>query len=139
MKIPNVRLIALAGLVFAQNPFRAGAQSAPGFEVASIKPHRTGGDSSDRKLLPGGRFVGTNVSVRTMIRIALGLADQAGGPRWIDDESYDVDAKAGSAANITPEQLSRLMLALLEERFQFKFHRETKEGQVYHLDLAKNG
>ena len=141
MTIRSGRFIVFAALALAFNPSGTTAQSLQGFEVASIKPHRTGGDSSDRKLLPGGRFVGNNVSVRTIIRIAFGVEDDliVGAPRWIDSESYDIDAKTGSAADIAPEELPKLMLALLEERFQFKFHRATKEASVYSLDVAKNG
>jgi uncharacterized protein (TIGR03435 family) len=141
MIIGSGRFIAFAGLALALNPFGTCTQSPQGFEVASIKSHGTGGDSSDRKLLPGGRFVGNNVSVRTMIRIAFGVEDDliVGAPRWIDSESYDIDAKTGSAADIAPEELPKLMLTLLENRFQFKFHRATKVASVYFLDVAKNG
>ncbi len=63
----------------------------------------------------------------------------SGAPRWIDLETYDIDAKTGAAADIAPEQLPPLMLKLLEERFQFKFHRETKEAAIYSLTVAKDG
>jgi len=141
MTIRGCRIIALVGLAFACNPFRASAQSPQGFEVASVKPHRTGGDSSDRKLLPGGRFVGSNVSVRTLIRIATGVEDNlmVGAPGWIDSETYDIDAKTANAADIAPEQLPKFILALLKERFQFQFHHDTKEAWVYFLGVAKNG
>jgi uncharacterized protein (TIGR03435 family) len=39
----------------------------------------------------------------------------------------------------TPLQLQQLILSLLEDRFQFKFHREQKEGPVYWLELDKPG
>jgi uncharacterized protein (TIGR03435 family) len=141
MIIRSGQHIALAGLVLALNPFGTSAQSPQGFEVASIKPHRAGGDSSDRKLLPGGRFIGNNVSIRTIIRIALGVEDNliVGAPSWTDSETYDIDAKTGHAADIAPDELPKLMLALLEERFQFKFHRTTKEAPVYSLEVAKSG
>jgi len=125
---------AFAALLAAQT-------SPPAFEVASIKPHRTGGDRSDTNVLPGGRFTGSNMSVRKMIRIALGVEDNlmTGAPAWIDSESYDIDARTAGAAAITPELLQPLILALLEDRFQFRFHRETRELPMLFLEVARNG
>jgi uncharacterized protein (TIGR03435 family) len=113
------------------------------FEVISIRPHKfTGDDPSNRKLLPGGRFVVTATTVRTFIRIACGTDDERmiGAPGWIDNESFDIDAITADHAEVkTPAQLQQLVLSLLQERFGFKFHREQKEGSVYWLELNKAG
>ncbi len=61
-----------------------------------------------------------------------------GGPGWIDSDRYDIVAKA--EGNPPREQLYGPMLrALLEDRFQLKVHRETKEAPVYLLTIAKGG
>ena len=113
------------------------------FEVASIRPHRSTGDEpSNRRILPGGRFVATNTTVRTLIRIAFGTDDNrmSGAPGWIDNETFDIDATIVDRAEVTtPQQFQQVILSLLEDRFQLKFHREQKEGPVYWLELGKPG
>jgi len=127
----------------------ASAQSVPGvqapmrFEVASIRPHQTvGNEPSDRQMLPGGHFVATATSVRTLIRIALGIDDKSmsGAPGWIDNETFDINATTVDRAEVrTPQQFQQVILSLLEDRFQFKFHREQREAPVYWLEVDKPG
>jgi uncharacterized protein (TIGR03435 family) len=113
------------------------------FEVASIRPHRFAGDEpSDRRVLPGGRFIATATSARTLLRIAFGTDDNrmSGAPSWIDNEAFDINATTADHAEVrTPEQFQQVILSLLEDRFQLKFHREQKEGPVYWLELDKPG
>ncbi len=113
------------------------------FEVISIHPHQSAGDEpSNRQVLPGGRFVATATTVRTLLRIAFGTDDNriSGAPRWTDNETFDINAvTAGHAEVKTPGQFQQLILSLLEDRFQFKFHREQKEVPVYWLELDKAG
>lgn len=127
----------------AQAPSSPAAPPLLRFEVASIRPHRFAGDEpSNRRILPGGRFIATATTVRTLIRIASGLDDNrmSGGPGWIDNELFDINAMIADHAEVkTPEQFQQLILSLLEERFGFKFHREQKEGPVYWLELNKPG
>jgi uncharacterized protein (TIGR03435 family) len=113
------------------------------FEVASIRPHRFAGDEpSNRRMLPGGRFLATATTVRTLVRIAFGTDDDRifGAPSWIDNETFDIDATTANHAEITtPEQFQQLILSLLEDRFQFRFHRVQNEGPVYWLEVDKAG
>jgi uncharacterized protein (TIGR03435 family) len=119
------------------------AQPPLRFEVVSIRPHQSAGDEpSNRRVLPGGRFIATATTVRTLIRIAFGTDDNrmSGAPGWIDNETFDIDATTVDHAEVTtPEQFQQLILSLLEDRFQFKFHREQREGPVYWLELNKPG
>jgi uncharacterized protein (TIGR03435 family) len=119
------------------------AQPRLRFEVASIRPHQFAGDEpSDRRVLPGGRFVATATTVRTLIRIAFGTDDNrmSGAPSWTDNETFDIDATTADHLEVkTPQQFQQLILSLLEDRFQLKFHREQKEGPVYWLELDKPG
>jgi len=132
---------SVAELLSAQSNSSSGAPVAPyHFEVASIKLNRTGG-SSDSKLLPGGRFRGRNLSVRKMIQMATMVEDNQmiGAPAWTEIESYDVEGKTVSTEPVTQERKSDVMMALLEERFSLQVHRDTKEGPVYRLEVAKSG
>jgi uncharacterized protein (TIGR03435 family) len=64
----------------------------------------------------------------------------SGAPSWIDNETFDINATIADHAEVrTPEQFQQLILSLLEDRFQFKFHREQKDGPVYWLELNKPG
>ena len=113
------------------------------FEVASIHLHQSGGDDpSNRQILPGGHFVATATTVRTLIRIAFGIDDDrmSGAPKWIDNEAFDINAVTENHAEVaTPQQFQQLILSLLQDRFQFKFHEEQKESAIYWLELVKPG
>src|SRR3954447_21721298 len=81
--------VAFAGShLSAQSPSpEPGTQPLVRFEVASIRPHPYAGDEpSNRRVLPGGRFVATATTVRTLLRVALLTDDSriSGAPSWID-------------------------------------------------------
>jgi uncharacterized protein (TIGR03435 family) len=61
----------------------------------------------------------------------------AGGPVWLNTDSYDIEAKAEGEPN--KEQMLTMLRALLADRFSLKVHRESKEGNVYALTVAKGG
>ena len=131
----------MSKLLHAQSSSSGAAPLAPyHFEVASIRLNRTGG-SSAADFLPGGRFRGRNLSVRNMIQMATMVEDNQmiGVPAWTDTETYDIDGETVSTGPVTQERKSDVMMALLQERFSFKVHRDTKEGPVYRLEVAKNG
>lgn len=115
------------------------AQASTQFEVASIKPSAPGGRGIQIQISPGGRFTAKNVTARFLMQQAFGIRDFqiSGAPGWAGSERYDVTAKA--EGNATPEQLKPMLQALLAERFQLKFHRETKEAMGYLLVVGKNG
>jgi len=120
-----------------------GVQPLLRFEVASIRLHQSAIDEpSNRQMLPGGRFIATATTVRTLIRVAFGIDNNriSGAPNWIDSETFDIDATTENHAEVTnPQQFQGLILSLLEDRFQLKFHREMKEVPVYWLVLEKPG
>jgi len=60
-----------------------------------------------------------------------------GGPSWLGSDRYDITAKPEGAA--TSDQVKVMMQALLKDRFQLQFHRETKELPTYALVVAKGG
>jgi len=142
-------VMALPGTAAAQShtqptSTQLSAGSSPlQFEVASIRPHPYNGDEpSNRQFLPGGRFVATATTARTLIRIALMTDDDhmSGAPGWVDRELFDITAvTADHSQPKTPEQFQQVLLSLLQERFHLRFHREQKEGPVYWLELAKPG
>jgi uncharacterized protein (TIGR03435 family) len=122
--------------------FGAFAQSAaprPEFEVAAIKLDK----SSDMRamLMPGrgGRFTATNIPLQFLLTLAYRTKDFqiSGAPAWLLSERYDVEAKAEGDPDF--DAMLPMLQTLLEDRLQFKFHRETKEMPVYALVVAKAG
>jgi uncharacterized protein (TIGR03435 family) len=60
-----------------------------------------------------------------------------GGPKWLDSDRFDIDAKSAGAAQ-GPERMAMLQ-TLLAERFQLALHRETKTVPGYALVVDKAG
>ena len=59
-----------------------------------------------------------------------------GGPRWLEDDRYDVEAKADK--KYTVDDLHTMYQNMLADRFHLKFHIETKEANAYVLTIDKN-
>jgi bla regulator protein BlaR1 len=116
-------------------------QSAPKFEVASIKPSDPAVQGFRIQTEPGGRFIATGVTVKFLIQQAYGIRDFqiAGGPGWIDTLRYDFNAKADEESLKEPNANSLRLRDLLADRFQLRFKRETREMPIYHLVVAKGG
>lgn len=112
----------------------------PAFEAASIKQNTGPANGTGTvRILPGGRLRAENALVRAIIQNAHDVKpfEIVGGPAWIDSARYDIEAKP---AGETSEREARLMTqTLLEERFQLRTHRETREASVYTLSAAKSG
>lgn len=112
----------------------------PEFEVASIKPSASAGVDRVRV---GVHIDGSQVSVAALslkeyIAIAYRVKNyQVFGPDWISSERFDITAKlpTGGAAKDVPAMLQ----ALLEDRFQMKMHRETKDFPVYAMIIGRDG
>jgi uncharacterized protein (TIGR03435 family) len=115
-------------------------QSAPQFEVASVKPHASS-DGSPHVSIAGdpARLTYTNITVRGLIREAYGLKiyPPSRGSDALSTDRYDVIAKVSPDAS--KEQRMRMLQALLAERFKLVVHRETKELPIYALVVGKNG
>jgi uncharacterized protein (TIGR03435 family) len=141
MKIFTVRQRgALAALIVFQTA-RAFGQTAPAlaFEVASVKPSQAAPGSGSGITSEEGRISGRNVTLKRCIRGAYGLPEAQifGGPKWVDDDRYDIDAKAAGPAG--DRELMAMLQALLAERFKLVFHRETRALSGYALVVGKNG
>jgi len=144
-------LIALSVIVVAIPIFsQAPGQAKPSFEVATVKPNTSGDNRVAIRGAPGGRISTSGTSLRMLITFAYRIRDfqLSGGPAWIGTDRWDVEAKAeeGSLPPPTgfpdpnvPDPMALRMQTLLEDRFQLKFHRETKELPVYELTVVKGG
>ncbi|MGA7239680.1 MAG: TIGR03435 family protein [Bryobacteraceae bacterium] len=147
MRSAIVALLLISPLLHAQT-----AEQKPTFAVASIKldPKADGADSE-----PGPGLLRAQMTLARFIATAYDVKPYqvTGGPNWIDAEHYDILAKLEHAgeealppdstprqrADANSERLRLALQALLDDRFQLKFHRETKEMPCYALTVAKGG
>jgi uncharacterized protein (TIGR03435 family) len=118
----------------------AGPEKPLSFEVASLKVAAPGQQGGIIRPMRGNQsYVATNMPLRQLIRIAYGVSDRqlSGGPDWVNTTTFDMDAKADKPATV--DELHLMLRSLLEERFQLKVHRESKEQAVYALTVEKGG
>jgi uncharacterized protein (TIGR03435 family) len=153
-------------LLFAVAALAAFAQTAeprPEFDAASIRLNTAGGPIVFNGMESLGTFASVNQTLRNLVQEAYGhpagrrnwlpyfkASGQSvpilGGPSWFGDDRWNITAKwnaepAGGHITMklveTEQARMELMLrTLLEQRFQLRLHRETRDLPVYELTLA---
>ncbi len=116
------------------------AMSAPAFDVASVKPsqHIVGPDYNNQLTYSPDGLTARNVTLKRLIAEAYGLQlNQVSGPSWIDQNEYDIDARAGGVG--TRGLMAPLLRTLLAERFDLVEHNEVRETRMYQLVVGKSG
>jgi uncharacterized protein (TIGR03435 family) len=108
----------------------------PKFEVASIKPSQGRGFMMVRPL-PGRLTADASLKLLMQNAYTVQPFQVAGGPDWIDSNHFEIEAKADG--NAGRAQIFLMLQSLLEDRFQLKIHRETRELPVYALVAARSG
>ena len=130
----NLLVAAICGLTvtaLAQTP-----AVSPSFEAPTIK-RSTLSEGTDNDTTPG------RLHLQGMLRSIIGIAysvrkDQIeGGPSWIDDDHYEINAKSETAAQ-GPE-LRTMLQTLLAQRFSLRFHRTSKTAMGYALVIGSGG
>lgn len=104
------------------------------FDVASIKPNRNNRGGSIVRT-PGG-LRATNAPFSLLLEMAFEtrLLDLSHIPDSLRSERFDIVAKA--SGKISGDQYWQMLQTLLEDRFQLKYHHETKKAQIYALIVA---
>jgi uncharacterized protein (TIGR03435 family) len=152
--------IGVAG-VFAQSP-----APRPEFDAATIRLNVDGGPYVFNGMKSLGTFASENQTLRNLVQEAYGVpsgrrnwlpffaaAGQGvpilGGPAWIGNDRWDITAKWNAAPpdghltmTVVEEaqaEMELMLRALLEQRFQLKLHRETRDLPVYELTVAHPG
>jgi uncharacterized protein (TIGR03435 family) len=142
-------LLGIACVVGIVHTLAAQTSPGPEFEAASIKPNNS--TAPGRRIgIPGDRFIATNEPLWQLIATAYGapgflpqlLANYqiSGGPKWINSDRFDIEAKAAGDVVRGTEGTRRkqLMLqTLLAQRFKLVVHYEMKNMPVYALVLAR--
>jgi bla regulator protein blaR1 len=139
-------LVSRAGMpaLEAQGPL-APPNPLPSFEVAAVKPNKSGQGFIRFGMLPGGRFTAENVPLRELLRFAFQIQpfQIEGAPGWAGSDRFDITAKAdGDIAPTQPGQtgpIQFMMRSLLADRFGLVYHNETKDMPMYHLVARPDG
>lgn len=120
----------LAGFIYGQ-----------AFDAASIKPAQSGARGYSIRPQPG-RLTTQNTTLKQLIAAAYHVYDYqvSGGPKWVDTDHFDVEAKAPDADKPPSDKEVMLMLQkLLQQRFALTIRRDTRDQPVYVLQPAKSG
>jgi uncharacterized protein (TIGR03435 family) len=159
LAVPVVVAVMNAALVRAQAQASTQSAATPKFEVASVKPSKDcgapggsagGGRGGAASPSPGRLHVcGTlgDLIGDAYVAYADGRTNRTrearvsgpqllGGPAWIRSDRYLIDAKPAGA---TAQEMMHgpMMQALLEDRFQLKIRRETREAPAYALTAVQ--
>ncbi len=124
-------------------------------EVVSIKRSNQNGNFDSWGMpLGSDTFSARNVTFLRILREAYALGHGTednrvvGGPSWLNEDRYDIDAKVDPSVADAIRKLSReertraiqhLLFAMLTDRCRLAVHRDTKELPVYQLVIAKGG
>jgi uncharacterized protein (TIGR03435 family) len=140
-------LAAIAGAVAIGTLFAvpSGGQTrdqtaAAAFEVASVKPNRSGGRTT-RRIEPG-KIAYRDITLGECIRMAYNLSyRQISGPDWIVNaasaDRYDVIASAAGPAS--KQEMMPMLRTLLFDKFHLAIHHEARKVPMYALIVMKNG
>jgi uncharacterized protein (TIGR03435 family) len=145
--------IGYASAIHAQTQIAGDpAKASPlAFEVASVKLHvfargqrafATASRESDIRI--SGNRVTTQGLLAGLVMTAYKLRtfQVSGAPEWRDEtgriQLYDIEARAPGDGAPAMDAVRQMLQTLLAERFQLKFHRETKEMPVYDLVVGNN-
>jgi uncharacterized protein (TIGR03435 family) len=115
------------------------------FEVASVKPSAPLTPANAGNV--GAHIDGSQVSFRFLslqdyIISAYNIKKhQIAGPDWLSSERFDISAKIpdGVSQENIIDKRREMLQTLLEDRFKFKYHKETRELPVYALVVTKSG
>jgi uncharacterized protein (TIGR03435 family) len=135
------RLILLSfGLVSI--PVAVGQNNQPRlvYDVASIRPSTLNAPTGGIDPLPGGSgYKGEGVSLKVMLSVMyrVPLRQIVGGPDWLNDERFDVQAITETP--YSTDDLHLMFQNLLADRFHLRIHKETKLAPAYVLTIAKSG
>ena len=123
----------------------AWGETAPAFEVATVRPSNAAPSGNDMARHVFGNatiqvsadgVIMRNATLRTITRWAYHVPEsQVTGADWTSSDQFDVTAKAAGA--VGEDQLRTMMRALLADRFKMAMHRQTKEMQTLLLQPAK--
>jgi uncharacterized protein (TIGR03435 family) len=136
-------IVSLVPIMHAKQEGPPRATSEAVFEVASVRQNTSGDRQLSYRVLPGGRFVATNVPLRDLIGYAYGLDRSLqryliiGGPGETMSARFDINAR--QPERVATGQELPMLRALLAERFKLRTRTETRQIPVYALAVVRDG
>ncbi len=130
--------IAAIGILAGTLAFGQAAAPKLEFEVASVRLSQPSGPN---RVDVGLRMDGSqahfgSLTLKDYIAMAYRVtASRVSGPEWLASQRFDISAKLPDGG--TRDQIPQMLQSLLADRFQLKFHHETKELPAYALVLGK--
>lgn len=138
-------IFAICASVSSGNAQQPSGASVPAFEVVSVKPWASR-EVNGMYTYAGGRIECHGCTLQYLMMNAFDIQpfQLSGGPGWADVERYEIvatpPASSKSSQSRPPyskappnEEQRQMMQSLLMDRFELKYHRETREGPVYLL------
>jgi uncharacterized protein (TIGR03435 family) len=132
-------LLAIASAAHAQTPTPPPDRPKLEFEVAAIRlSSPTAHSFQDLKARADG-YTASYLPVKLMIAFMYRIPARQiiGGPRWVEDDRYDVEAKTDK--RYTVDDLNTMYQNMLADRFHLRFHIEAKEANAYVLTIDRGG
>ena len=116
------------------------ADADPSFEVATVKPTKP--DTQGKGfMVRGNHFRTINTSLTDLITFAYGVQQKqvVDAPAWMDTDKWDIEAQPDVPGAPNRTQVETMVRKLLADRFQLKFHKDSKELSAYVLTVGKGG
>jgi uncharacterized protein (TIGR03435 family) len=134
-----IAVLSVEAVAFQASGQTAASLQPQAFQIVSIKPNRSGEDTSMQTSL--GRLKAVSVTPHELLLYAFGARDSQliGGPDWLTKDKFDVEAVTGTSDDLDRTTLQPLLQSMFADRFKLKFHRENRELPVYSLVVAKGG
>jgi uncharacterized protein (TIGR03435 family) len=136
-----IRTLSAASLVCAVSASLIGqsADSKPTFESADVHTVAVSrlGTNMGGGTLRGGRYDVRSATMVDLIRLAYGVDDDRilGGPGWLENDHFDVLAKAPAGATAASAKL--MLQSLLADRFGLVVRHDSKPVSVFALTPGK--
>lgn len=140
----------ITGVIAALRTADAQSQSSdPQFEAVSIKAVTSSNPFGMQPIrVEGGRFVANETTVSALVYWSYRSSDGkaflgsqiVGYPSWATTDRFAVQAKVeGESRSVPLEEMQAMLRRTLQDRFQLKVHRETRQEQIYLLTVARPG
>lgn len=133
MRVAGLVILGIlsAAVMHAQSQVPA----APVLEAASVKPVQASENASS---FAGNRITMPATTLASAVRFAYGLRQYQvlGGPGWINEDSYEIVAKAEGNGPLTVDQFRQLVQTVLADRFRLTARPETRELPAYALVMG---
>ena len=116
------------------------ADANPSFDVVTVKPSKPDEQGKGFRV-QGRRFSTINTSVIEMMDFAYGTHPKqiVNAPAWMSDAKFDIEGTPDAEGAPSDRQWKGMLEKMLAERFQLKFHMDTREMPAYTLTVAKGG